>query len=302
MENSTAKNYDRGKYFRKFQVWPLSNHLNYEGWLDNFSLDADRKIAEQILDFFTYYSKDMVDKMLSTSVGRAGNVFQEHYTDWTHTDFRQKCIYSFIPGESPNDSDSGHIFIRKIRDIARIPETQLISFQDLFGYLEQKSKTSIPVILVDDIVGSGAQCETAWCELIGGSNSNTLQNISQTYNHKFVYAPLIINETGRNRIQSRCPELFLSPAHVIGEEYCLFNRKCICWHDDETAFNQGVEMIVRKSTELGIKDNNSVVSVRGFRGQGLTIAFEHGAPDAIPAFFYWESDNWVPLIKKTYER
>lgn len=302
MENSATKNYDRGKYFRKFQVWPLSNHLNYEGWLGNFSLDTDRKIAERILDFFTYYSKDMVDKLLAVSVGRAGKILQEHYSDWTHNDFKQKCIYSFIPGETPNPSDSGHTFLRKIREIANIPQARLIEFGDLFAYLESNTSNPIPVILVDDIVGSGAQCDNAWCTQIGGNNLNTLQKISQKYNHKFVYAPLIINEMGRNRIQSRCPELFLSPAHVIGEEYCLFNSKCICWHDDEATFKQGVEMIIRKSTELGIKDDNSEVSVRGFGGQGLTIAFEHGAPDAIPAFFYWEDNNWMPLIKKSYVR
>lgn len=302
MENSTPKNYDRGKYFRKFHVWPLRDHLNYEGWLSNFSLDTDRKIAEQILDFFTYYSNDMVDKMLAASVGRAGKILQEHYSDWTHNDFKQRCIYSFIPGETPNPSDSGHTFLRKIREIANIPQTQLIEFSDLFAYLESNTSNSMPVILVDDIVGSGSQCDSAWCTQIGGTNLNTLQDISKKYSHKFVYAPLIINETGHNRIHDRCPELFLSPAHVIGEEYCLFNSKCICWHNDEIAFNQGVEMIARKSNELGIRDDNSEVSVRGFGGQGLTIAFVHGAPDAIPAFFYWESDNWVPLIKKSYVR
>lgn len=61
-------------------------------------------------------------------------------------------------------------------------------------------------------------------------------------------------------------------------------------------------MILRKSAALGIKNDNKVVSAKGFGGQGLAVAFEHGIPDAVPAFFYWESDNWVPLIKKSYER
>ena len=172
-------------------------------------------------------------------------------------------------------------------------------FDELFDYLEQNSSNPTPVILVDDIVGSGSQCNTAWHKQVGGTN---LQTISQKYNHKFVYAPLIINKIGLDRIKRNCPELFLSPAHVIGEDYCLFDEKCLCWHDDISQYNKGVEMILRKSAELGIIDNNSEVSVRGFGGQGLALAFEHGIPDAAPAFFYWVSDNWVPLINKSYKR
>ncbi|NDV96214.1 hypothetical protein D0T84_15030 [Dysgonomonas sp. 521] len=299
---STTKNYEKGKLFRDVQVWPLSTELDYEGWLGNFSNDSDRTIAEQILDFFTYYSKKMVNQMLSISVGGAGTILKEHYADWTHKHFKQRCIYSFIPGETPNESDSGHIFIRKIREVANIPQTQLIGFHELFDYLEHNSSNPVPVILVDDIIGSGLQCKTAWCDQVGGTSLSTLKEIAQKYNHKFIYAPLIINRVGFDLIKSNCPELFLSPAHIIGEEYNLFNEKCICWSNDKELFAKGTEMILRKSAELGIKNNNSVVSAKGFRGQGLAIAFEHGIPDAVPAFFYWESDNWVPLIKKSYER
>lgn len=41
---------------------------------------------------------------------------------------------------------------------------------------------------------------------------------------------------------------------------------------------------------------------KGFNKQGLAIAFEHGTPDAIPALFYWETEDWTPLINKVYIR
>ncbi len=105
MENRPVKSYERGKQFRDFQVWPLSTELDYDGWLRNFSNDSDRVLAEHILDFFTYYSKKMVNQMLATSVGGAGRILKDYYANWTHSHFKQKCIYSFIPGEVPNDSD-----------------------------------------------------------------------------------------------------------------------------------------------------------------------------------------------------
>lgn len=187
----------------------MSTELDYDGWLGNFSDDSDRAIAEHILDFFTYYSKKMVNQMLATSVGGAGRILKDHYADWTHSHFRQRCIYSFIPGEIPNDSDSGHIFIRKIREIANIPQAQLVGFDELFDYLEHNSSNPIPVILV--------------------------------------YAPLIINKVGFDLIKRECPELFLSPAHIIGEEYNLFNENCICWNNDKILYTNGTEMIVDHS-------------------------------------------------------
>lgn len=302
MKNRVVKSYEKGKLFRDVQVWPLSTELNYDGWLSNFSNDSDRIIAEHILDFFTYYSKKMVDQMLATSVGGAGRILKDHFAGWNHRYFKQRCIYSYIPGETPNESDSGHIFIRKVREIGDIPQTQLIGFEELFEYLERNSSNPTPVIFVDDIVGSGSQCVTAWCSTNVKSTLNTLKDLAQKYQHKFVYAPLIINKVGFDLIKNHCPELYLSPAHVIGKEYNLFNENCICWNNDKSLYDRGVEMIMRKSGELGIIDDDSVVSVRGFRGQGLAIAFEHGIPDAAPAFFYWESDKWVPLMNKSYGR
>ena len=98
--------------------------------------------------------------------------------------------------------------------------------------------------------------------------------------------------------------MIITPTHIIGPEYNLFKKECFCWKNDEQLYLQGTELILRKSKELGIpfKNGNDTQDVRGFDEQGLALAFEHGAPDAIPSFFYWCHDNWTPLIKKSYKR
>lgn len=162
----------------------------------------------------------------------------------------------------------------------------------------------MPIIFVDDFVGSGSQCYKAWCINTGGLNKYTLKDISVRFKHKFVYAPLILNYQGYDLLNIYCSELYLSPAHIINEEYNLFNPNCICWRGNNNYFRDGVSLILRKSRLLGIpsEDGNHVNDEKGFGKQGLAIAFEHGAPDAIPAIFYWETDNWSPLIKKVYAR
>ena len=302
----TLDSVDRYKYFRDVQIWPLTDEFNFHGWLSNFKGNSDDfKIACRILDFFNYYPKNMVDQMLIASVGHAGYELSKHFLDWKHSDFKKRSIYSFIPGETQNTSDSGYLFTRKLRESLGIDQNQFIDYKDLHDTLEN-IKTPIPIIFVDDFIGSGSQCYKAWKINRNGNNNRTLEEIHKIYGHIFVYCPLLVNYKGHKIIKDHCPELILSPAHIIGEEYDLFNPNCICWKNEEglDLYTQGIEMILRKSRELGIPFTNGkcVYDAKGFGEQGLALAFEHGAPDAIPAFFYWCSDNWTPLIKKTYQR
>lgn len=294
---------DHYNYFRDVQACPLSDKFNYKGWLNNFKVGYEQELACLILDFFNYYPENMVNQMLSTSVGRAGYELSIYFSDWKHEDFKTRCYYSFIPGEDPNTSDSGYLFTRKLKYSLNIPEDRLVDYRDLYRLLESAS-APLPIVFVDDFVGSGAQCYKAWCQNTGGTHNLTLEQITLKYRHKFIYAPLIINYKGYNRLKTHCNGLILSPAHIISEEYDLFNEKCICWRNSRTYYKDGVGLILRKSKELGIPstDGRHVNDEKGFNKQGLAIAFEHGAPDAIPALFYWEADDWIPLINKVYSR
>lgn len=298
--DETIEHYD---YFRDVQACPLSDKFNYKGWLSNFKDKYQKELASLMVDFFNYYPENMVNQMLRTSVGRAGYELAKYFPGWKHEDFKTRCYYSFIPGEDPNTSDSGYLFTRKLKNALNIPEERFIDYRDLHSLLESV-KAPLPIVFVDDFVGSGFQCYTAWCKNEGGSFNLTLEQISVKYNHKFIYSPLIINHKGYSLLNKYCTGLILSPAHIIDEEYNLFNQNCICWKGEQKYFEDGVELILKKSDELGIPstDGKSVNDEKGFNKQGLAIAFEHGAPDAIPAIFYWETENWTPLINKVYSR
>lgn len=294
---------ERAKFFQSVQVWPLNNKLNYKGWLDNFKTESDKKIACLILDFFIYYSADMVDQMFNSSLVKAGSRLSKKFTDWKHSDFFYRCIYSYIPGETPNISDSGFNFARKLKEVIGVPEEQLIPFEQIPEVLNSLSRPT-PVILVDDFIGTGEQCSKAWDRKKFKNTHKSLREISETEGHVFVYAPLIVNHIGFERITKECPSLILTPTHILGQEYNLFDSTCFCWKKDKDLFNAGVELILRKSNELGIPstDGRDTQDEKGFWKQGLALKFEHGAPDAVPSFFYWCHDNWTPLFSKSYER
>jgi hypothetical protein len=294
---------EKSEFFRTIHAWPLNDVLNYKGWLDNFSNQDERDIASHILDFFIFYPRPMINQMLKTVIGYCGEALQSYFPDWNHDDFINRCIYSYIPGETINPTDSGFFFLKLLREELHIPEKNIISFNDLFSLLEKPSG-AIPIIFVDDFVGSGAQCLKAWNENKIGLYKNTLREIAAGSNHTFIYAPLVANQIGYNRINNNCDYLTLITCHILNNEYNLFKPECICWKDENDLYLKGTELILSKSRELGIPFSNgeSVNDVRGFNEQGLALSFDNGTPDATLPIFYWCSNNWTPLIKKEYKR
>jgi hypothetical protein len=76
-----AKNYERGiigmkltkeiviekcNSFVDFQIWPLTQQLDVSGWLSNFRED-EIDYAVTLLNSFTYYSENIVNKMLQAA-------------------------------------------------------------------------------------------------------------------------------------------------------------------------------------------------------------------------------------------
>lgn len=55
-------------FYRKMQLWPIANELDYENWLDNFQSKEDKEIASQILDCFIYIPDTLVNQMLQTVI------------------------------------------------------------------------------------------------------------------------------------------------------------------------------------------------------------------------------------------
>lgn len=293
---------EKARFYQNVGLWPRTSKLNYTGWLSNFKNDNDLELAKIILDFFVYYSDDLVDQLIISAVGKCGYKLNEMTGSWRYEDFKENCWYGFVPGEHPHDADSGHLFIRKVRDVLHVNEDRALRFDKILQVLESES---IPqnVILVDDFVGSGAQCCNAWMDLKSDSGLS-MSDLVAKVPHRVFYAPLVMNESGYMYIKSNCNGLNLETVHVLGDEYNLFSPNCLCWNNKPDLYARGAEMILRKSREVRIPyDNmNNPLYIKGFRSQGLAVAFGHGIPDACPPFFYWDQNGWTPLITKQYPR
>lgn len=301
MENQLI---EKAKFYQEMGLWPRTVKLNYYRWLENFTDEKDREIAKQILDYFVYYSSDLVDQLLIAVIGKCGYLIKDKNPSWTHHMFKTHVCYSFVPGEHPHPTDSGNLFTRKLRDVLHIPEGNIKDFKELSDLMRKVD--NMIVILVDDFVGSGLQCSTAWNKPARNDvGYPAFCDIVKAGRHEVYYAPLITNHVGYKEITDKCNGLQLVTMHILGEEYSLGSPKCLCWKGDNHAFLKGIELIERKSKELGIPttDEYDPRHWMGLRNQGLALAFEHGMPDACPSFFYWHIEGkWNPLIEKEYDR
>ena len=296
---------ERMKIFREMLLLPKPRDLDFESWLDNFRSQEDKELAARVLKHFIYFSDDLIDQMLRTVIGRCGCYFIQNSPGWNHNSFKNECWYSFIQGENPDDAtDSGYIFTRKLREVLNIPDKRIIKFDALFKKLEENVVAPQNVILVDVFVGSGAQTYEAWNEHKLGLNDMTLSELQSRFNHRVVYAPLVVNDMGLLAIKEYCSNLHLEYIYHLGPEYNLFDINGLCWTGDEELYNRFLSMMSRiaKEQKIPMTDGRCVNDMKGFAEQGLAVAFHHGIPDACPAFFYWETPNWKPLKKRPYHR
>lgn len=294
---------ERMKTFREMLLLPKPNGLDFESWLDNFQKQEEKELAARILKYFIYFSDDLIDQMLRTVIGRCGYYFMQNVPGWNHDSFKSECWYSFIQGENPDDATgSGYIFTRKLREVLNIPDNRIIKFDTLFKKLE--TSTLQNVILVDDFVGSGAQTDKAWNEHKLGLKKKTLSELQSRFNHRIIYAPLVVNDMGLLRIKKYCSNLHLEYIYHLGPEYNLLNIDGLCWAGDYSLYARFLNMMNRiaKEQKIPVTGGDSVNDIMGFAEQGLALAFHHGIPDACPAFFYWNTDNWKPLKKRPYHR
>lgn len=295
---------ERLKYFREIQLLPIARDLDFENWLANFDDGSDREIAAHILKFFIYLSDDMINQLLKTVVGKCGYFFSENDPMWSHESFKNNCWFSFIQGESKDDiTDSGYIFPRKLRDELHIPANRVLSYKQLLEFLEANPSPQ-NVILVDDFVGSGAQTDNAWNNHRFGSSNLTLRDHVTTYHHNIVYAPLVANEIGLKRIAHSCSGLHMEYVYMLSSDFSLLNPDGLCWNGDYDKYRKFLDLLKKVALQqsIPITAGHHVNDMLGFASQGLALAFEHGIPDACPAFFYWETETWKPLKKRSYHR
>lgn len=258
-------------------------------WLDNFD-ESDQTTATALLDAFVYIDNSSVDAIFGAAFGSLASVvctsddYSVAIAQWE--DFLRSVLVTFPTGETPNPTDSGYAFQRRVRQVMEIDQSQIVEPGEAFHRLRTSSGH---VVFVDDIVGSGDQFISTWQRPYPSEGTTgSFADISSQISAHFV--PLFATLTGVERIRSQVPTLNLMPIHQLGPEYSAHERACMAWAD--IAYEEGVHLVEEYSRRARIPNP------WGYRGLGLCLGFEHGIPDATLPIFYWEQHGWRPLVRQ----
>jgi len=284
-------------YFVDVQLWPPESRLNPDRWLSNFR-DAETDHAVHLLNGFLYFSDFLVEELfkaafqrLSTRIGCLGRPYEAAEAHWSS--FRRNVMVTRVTGETPNETDSGYTFERLARQALGIDQSRIMSPSDALRKL--LSDGPAPVLFVDDFVGSGRQCLETWRREMNLANGtvSSFARFSTVRGNTFFYCPVVCTNPGREAIKRECPGLDLWPAHFLSQRYSAIAENSLIW--PERLRPTAVEFLRCASKRAGILEDGWA----GYKQLGLTIAFQHGVPDATLPLFYHEGNGWHPLVRRT---
>lgn len=268
--------------------------IDPEGWLSNFDAE-DKPIACALLESFIFFNDDMTSTLLESALASVASepVFARDPSTWEY--FLNNAVITFPTGEVPNPTDSGYLFVRHIRQNLGFSEEQIYDPSGAVNKLESQH-VEVPLILVDDIVGSGDQVIETWERKypLGSSGYSSLKD--QWENDKvgsvYVVAP-IVTWYAEDRLAKQYPDIKIRAAHTLGAEYSA--------KSDETALvpeslRAGlVDMIIKYAPRIGMTASDAF----GHHDLGLNMAFDHAMPDLTLPMIWSDTPNWKPLRRRS---
>jgi hypothetical protein len=261
------------RYFAEIGIWPRLSKIDPSAWLSNF-LSSERLYALHLLNSFMYFSNDLLGQLFLASfqgltrsvIGSRASLAQAT-VEWNN--FLSRLLILRVTGETPSDADSGYIFVRLARDLLGIPEDRITTHETALERLLVDQ--TIPVVFVDDFVGSGQQFVRMWSrQYYPRSTATSFADFArETTLTKFFYCPLFATKQGKAYISLHCPRLTLSPAHILGGRHSALHAESIIWPD--SLRESAGEFLRAASQRAGIPDTNGGVNDwRGFNKLGLT--------------------------------
>lgn len=285
------------------QVWPLESKLNVRGWLGNFDAH-EQQYAVHLLNGFVYVPEMMVESLFHSTFHNLGRVVLNDKRnnartrgDWTR--FIQSLLVVNVTGEAPSATDSGYIFMRMARDVLRISAERIVGAEAAIRQLLRDP--TLPVVFVDDFVGSGNQFTTTWHRPYAEAHGLSFATLAKTTGGlQSFYVPLVATQDGIDNLRRDCPGVVVLPAHVIDSRYNALAPESIIW--PASIRDEGARFVQSSSARAGIGDENGGVNDwRGYNKLGLCLGFAHGTPDATLPLFYWEQNGWIPLVRRVHD-
>lgn len=281
--------------FSRAGIWPAQPmNINPAGWISNFD-EEDVEVALALLESFIFFNSAMTSTLLESAMASlaAETRFANDPDEWYS--FLQRAIITFPTGEEPSPTDSGYLFVRMVRQELGFAEGQIFEAGGAVRYVD-KAKQAIPIIFVDDIVGSGDQLIATWKRDYRLANGGYSSLCDQWENDEIESVHIVTPITtwfARERLAEDYPYIRIGSAHVIGPEYSARHEQTALVPEGlRTDLNR---IILKYAPRLGLREDEAF----GHNDLGLNLAFEHSFPDLSLPMLWDESANWKPLRRRS---
>lgn len=285
------------KFFVSTQIWPLRNKFDPEGWLSNFET-RDRGLALQLLNSFMFFSDDMLDRMFVSAIQGLSRIsttvhasLADRTTEWWR--FLDNSVFTYPTGEVPFVGDSGHLFVRRARDLIGIEEDRILSPQQTVD--EIKSGNCRNVVFVDDFCGTGNQFLNTWNRHYP-THADSFSELAANGAFNAFYCPVFCTRYSfEGELEGLSPNLVVQPAHWLHNEHSLLVPDSIWWPNSMRSDARG--FIEGYSNRIGLPNTGGYDTRdwQGFHKLGLALAFRHCCPDATIPLFDTTEGGWTPL-------
>jgi len=289
----------KAEFFVDLHLWPERQTLDPRGWLTNFT-SGERPLAVHALNAFLFLNENLGDALLRASIQalsaeittRAASL-GEAKAAWSK--FLGSLLVTYVHGEKPQATDSGHLFARKARQVLFLEDRQILEPGEAIAALLERSDGTL--LLLDDFVGSGRQMHASWQRTYSAANgkTGTLKALSEN-GIRVIYTPLVATTYGLGELKRLCSGLEVRAAHELDSRYSLTHTDSILWPEALKA--DGRDFLHAASMRAGIVENFKY-GWEGFHQLALALAFWHSVPDATLPLFYWDKNGWIPLVRRT---
>lgn len=278
----------------KVGFWHRPPYVHPRAWLENFAAD-ERETAAAILDGLIYFSTPQTNALLRATYRdlrdllRVGPAMGE----------LDRAVVTGVEGEAPNPSDSGNVFCRKARQVLGIDERRVV---EPAVALDGAIKNSTPVLFLDDFMGSANQLKATWQRPYRSASPRSFEEAYAIRPFPAYYLVLITTKHGLERAAYDCPGLVVCPGHVLGDEYSVRRLPELPHVPQRPDLADRLHKLLEKyAHRLKLQPfmRQSDFALYGFHSFGLTLAFEHGCPDAsIPLIWAPPAAGmtWTPLV------
>ena len=282
------------RYFSKVALWERRASLSPESWLNNFEVD-EREYAVSLLNAFLYFSNDLMLELLRGAFHGLSRTLFAGRTDRIEAwrDFADRAVFTPVRADIGDPAESGLEWTSRWKKDLHLADGKTVWSEEAMRRL--LDDPTVPVVFLDDFVGSGRQMRAMWereINVVGKGGSYTFVGIAAETGASLIYTPALCTAFGRRELAKHCPTLYVNPGNEITDQHNALGDDSVIWPEEHRAGAR--QFVEAASARAGIPAE----LCEGYERLGLVLGYGQSVPDATLPLIYWEEDGWQPLMKR----